>query len=158
TCHPAGKGNQMTDFAPALRDWRQTRRLSQMALALDAGVSARHLAFLETGRARPSRGMVLRLAQALAVPRAGQNALLAAAGYAAHDPALPLDGDEMAQVRAAMDWTIRRHAPYPALVMDRLWRLVALNPVAARMFGAVGIGPGDSLLDLMQASPGPAEF
>lgn len=139
----------MQDFAEGLRAWRQRRRLSQLGLSVEAAVSSRHIAFLETGRARPSRGMVLRLAEALEVPRTGRNALLAAAGFAPHYPDLGLDAAEMARVRAAMDWTIRRHAPYPAVVMDRLWRLVALNAPAARLFGALAIGEGASLLDAL---------
>jgi transcriptional regulator with XRE-family HTH domain len=148
----------MPDFAQTLRTWRQTRRLSQLALSGEAGVSARHLAFLETGRARPSRGMVLRLAEALAMPRGARNGLLTAAGFAEHFPAHPLDAAEMDRVRRAMDWTIQRHDPWPALVMDRLWRIVALNRVAARLFAPMRIGPGASLLETLAARPGPADF
>lgn len=139
----------MTDFAGALREWRQRRRLSQLALATEAEVSPRHLAFLETGRARPSRGMVLRLAGVLGLPRGEQNGLLAAAGFAPQFPVLPLGAEEMAQVRAAMGWMIDRHAPYPALILDRLWRIVALNPPAARLFGPAGFAEGASLLDAL---------
>lgn len=139
----------MHDFPTALRHWRRTRRLSQLDLATEAEVSPRHLAFLETGRARPSRGMVLRLAEVMGLPRGEQNGLLAAAGFAAHFPALPLEAGEMAQVRAAMGWMIDRHAPYPALILDRLWRIVALNGPAARLFGPAGFGEGISLLDAL---------
>ncbi len=144
----------MQDFAQALKGWRQSRRLSQLALSLEADVSARHIAFLETGRARPSRQMVLRLAEVLNLPRGEGNALLAAAGFAAHYPSHRLDAAEMERVRAAMDWTIRRHAPYPALVMDRLWRLVALNRPATTLFGALGLGEGSSLLDAVATGLG----
>ncbi len=147
----------MRDYASVLKDWRQTRRLSQMALALEAGVSARHIAFIETRRARPSREMVLRLADVLEVPRPERNAMLGAAGFAPHYPALPLDDAAMAPVRAAMDWTISRHAPYPAVVMDRLWRLIALNDPAQLLFAPTGLGAGDSLLDAM-AEGGLAHF
>ncbi|MCX7287840.1 MAG: helix-turn-helix domain-containing protein [Rhodobacterales bacterium] len=136
----------MQDFPTSLRGWRRTRRLSQLALASEAAVSPRHLAFLETGRARPSRGMVLRLAEVLDLPRSDQNGLLTAAGFAPHFPALPLAADEMAQVRQAMDWTIRRHAPYPALILDRVWRIVALNAPAQTLFGPAGFAEGSSLL------------
>jgi transcriptional regulator with XRE-family HTH domain len=142
----------MTDFAQSLRRWRRARRMSQLDLSAEAEVSSRHIAFLETGRARPSRAMVLRLAEVLEVPRAERNGLLNAAGFAPHYPDLGLDADEMTRVRAAMDWTIRRHAPYPAVVMDRLWRLVALNAPARRLFGGFGLTEGASLLDTM-ASP-----
>lgn len=145
----------MHDFPTTLRRWRQTRRLSQLDLASEATVSPRHLAFLETGRSRPSRDMVLRLAGALGLPPEAQNGLLGAAGFAPHYPALPLAAEEMAQVRAAMGWMIDRHAPYPALILDRLWRIVDLNAPAARLFGPTGFAPGASLL---QALSDPALF
>lgn len=139
----------MTDFPTSLRRWRRTRRLSQLDLAAEAEVSPRHLAFLETGRSRPSRAMVLRLAEAMNLPRGEQNGLLAAAGFASQFPVLPLAAEEMAQVRAAMGWIIDRHAPYPALILDRLWRVVAMNPPAQRLFGPAGFAEGTSLLDAM---------
>jgi transcriptional regulator with XRE-family HTH domain len=139
----------MHDFPTALRHWRRTRRLSQLDLATEAEVSPRHLAFLETGRSRPSRGMVLRLGEVMGLPRGDQNGLLSAAGFAPQFPVLPLAAEEMAQVRAAMGWMIDRHAPYPALILDRLWRIVALNPPALRLFGPVGFAEGASLLDAL---------
>jgi transcriptional regulator with XRE-family HTH domain len=139
----------MQDFPTALRHWRRARRLSQLDLASEAAVSPRHLAFLETGRSRPSRGMVLRLAEVMGLPRGEQNGLLAAAGFAPQFPVLPLCAEEMAQVRTAMGWMIERHAPYPALILDRLWRIVALNGPAARLFGPAGFAEGASLLDAM---------
>jgi transcriptional regulator with XRE-family HTH domain len=142
----------------ALKHWRHTRRLSQLDLALAADVSTRHLAFLETGRARPSRDMLLHLAEVLAMPRAARNRLLHLAGFAPVYPALPLDDASLAPVRAAMDWTISRHAPYPAVIMDGLWRLIALNGPATRLFVLLGLGPGDSLLDAMTASEGPTRL
>jgi transcriptional regulator with XRE-family HTH domain len=137
----------MRDFPEALKDWRRTRRLSQLQLATEAEVSPRHLAFLETGRSRPSRAMVLRLAEVLDLPRAEQNTILTAAGFSPQFPQLGLDAAEMAQIRLAMDWTITRHAPYPGLIMDRLWRIVAMNDPAERMFGPAGFAVGTSLLD-----------
>lgn len=139
----------MHDFPTALRHWRRSRRLSQLDLASEAEVSPRHLAFLETGRSRPSRGMVLRLAEVMGLPRGDQNGLLAAAGFAPQYPVLPLAAEEMAQVRAAMGWMIERHAPYPALILDRLWRIVALNAPATRLFDPAGFAEGASLLDAM---------
>ena len=110
-----------------LREWRVRRRLSQQELALEAGVSARHLSFLETGRTRPSADMVLRLAERLEVPLRERNALLLAAGhapaYAQHD----LDAPELAGVRATMDLLLRAHEPAPAIVVDRHWEMVAAN-------------------------------
>ncbi|MGL4234473.1 MmyB family transcriptional regulator [Tabrizicola sp.] len=139
----------MRDFPQSLKDWRHIRRLSQLELATEAEVSSRHLAFLETGRARPSRGMVLRLAEVLGLPQAEQNTMLTAAGYAPQFPTLPLDAAEMATVRQAMDWTITRHAPYPAVILDRVWRIVALNRPAQRLFGPAGFAEGASLLDAL---------
>lgn len=112
---------------PLLRDWRVRRRLSQQELALDAGVSARHLSFVETGRSRPSADMVLHLAEQLEVPLRDRNALLLAAGhapaYAEHD----LDAPELAGVRETMERLLRAHEPAPAIVVDRHWELVAGN-------------------------------
>ena len=139
----------MRDFPNTLKDWRHLRRLSQLQLASEAGVSPRHLAFLETGRSRPSRGMVLRLAEVLALPHAAQNTILTAAGFSPQFPTLGLDAVEMASVRRAMDWTITRHAPYPGLIMDRLWRIVAMNRTGQAIFGAAGFGEGTSLLDAL---------
>ncbi len=139
----------MTEFPLALKSWRQVRRLSQLALATEAEVSPRHLAFLETGRARPSRGMVLRLSDVLGLPRQDQNLFLTAAGFAPQFLALPLQAAEMSTVRQAMEWTMTRHAPYPALILNRLWRIVALNDPAARLFGPAGFTQGASLLDAM---------
>lgn len=137
----------MTTFADGLKHWRNTRRLSQLGLAVAAGVSSRHISFLETGRAGPSREMVLHLAQALEVPRAARNGLLGAAGFAPVYGRQPLDSDAMAPVRAAMLRTISRHDPYPAVVLDQVWRLVALNRSATWLMGILGLGEGDSLLD-----------
>jgi transcriptional regulator with XRE-family HTH domain len=139
----------MHDFPTALRHWRRTRRLSQLDLASEAEVSPRHLAFLETGRSRPSRGMVLRLAEVMGLPRGEQNGLLAAAGFSPQFPVLPLTAEEMAKVRAAMGWMIDRHAPYPALILDRLWRIVALNGPAQHLFGPSGFAEGACLLDAL---------
>jgi transcriptional regulator with XRE-family HTH domain len=110
-----------------LRAWRQRRNLSQLELALGAEVSSRHLSFLETGRARPSREMVIRLAGELEIPMRERNALLLAAGYAPIYPEHPLDAPEMAPVRQALDRFLRAHEPYPALVVDRHHNLVTAN-------------------------------
>ena len=144
----------MQTLAKGLKHWRHTRRLSQLDLAMAADVSTRHIAFLETGRARPSRDMLLHLSEVLAVPRAARNRLLHLAGFAPLYPALPLDDAAMAPLRAAMDWTITRHAPYPAVIMDGLWRLVALNTPAMRLFAGLGLSPGDSLLHAMRDPEG----
>ena len=110
-----------------LRDWRQRRRLSQLDLALEAGVSARHLSFVETGRSKPSREMVLQLAEQLEVPLRERNRLLLAAGFAPAFEERPIDAPEMAPVRDALDRVLTGHEPYPAVVVDRWWNLVAAN-------------------------------
>ncbi len=113
-----------------LRGWRQRRRLSQLDLAIAAEVSTRHLSFVETGRARPSREFVIHLAEQLEVPLRQRNSLLLAAGYAPVYRQTPLGADEMTPVRAALDKIIRGHQPFPALVVDRCWDLVTANDAA----------------------------
>jgi transcriptional regulator with XRE-family HTH domain len=110
-----------------LRDWRRRRRRSQLDLALDAGVSTRHLSFVETGRSRPSPEMVLNLAEQLEVPLRDRNQLLLAAGYAPRFGERSLEDPEMAPVRQALDLVLRGHEPYPAAVVDRWWEMVAAN-------------------------------
>jgi transcriptional regulator with XRE-family HTH domain len=115
------------EVGPLLRDWRRRRRMSQLELALEAGVSARHVSFLETGRSRPSAEMVLQLAETLDVPLRERNGLLLAAGYAPAYGQRDLAEPEMTPVREAIDRVLRGHEPYPAVVVDRHWGLVASN-------------------------------
>ena len=110
-----------------LREWRSRRRLSQLDLALDAGTSARHLSFIETGRSRPSRGMLLRLAERLKVPAREKNGLLIAAGFAPAQPERSLDDPALADARAAVERVLRAFEPFPALAVDRHWQLVHAN-------------------------------
>ena len=110
-----------------LRSWRQRRSLSQLELALGAMVSSRHLSFVETGRSHPSRDMVIHLAEHLDVPLRERNALLLAAGYAPVYQERSLDGDEMSPIRDALDRFLAAHEPYPAVVADGHWNLVAGN-------------------------------
>lgn len=139
----------METFGKALGTWRKARRLSQLGLAGEAGVSSRHIAFLETGRARPSPDMVERLGAALALPLAARNRLLGLAGFAPrHGPRLWSDA-EMAPVHAAVTHMLERHAPYPALALDRLWSVLRLNGPARALFAPFGAGEGTSLLALM---------
>jgi transcriptional regulator with XRE-family HTH domain len=114
-----------------LRDWRRRRHLSQLDLALDAGVSARHLSFVETGRSKPSREMVLHLSEQLDVPLRDRNRLLLAAGYAPAYEERPIDAPEMAPVRDALEKVLTGHEPYPAVVVDRWWNLAAANRAIA---------------------------
>jgi transcriptional regulator with XRE-family HTH domain len=110
-----------------LRDWRCRRRLSQLELSLRSHVSTRHLSCLETGRAQPSRDMVLHLAEHLAVPLRERNSLLLAAGFAPAYAHRDLDAPDLEPVRDAIDQLLRAHEPYPALVIDHHWGLVAAN-------------------------------
>src|SRR5215467_4788174 len=110
-----------------LRQWRERRRLSQLDLALQAEVSTRHLSFIETGRASPSRDMVLRLAEQLEVPLRERNELLLRAGYAPTYTETPVEAPPMAAVREALRLVLAGHEPYPALVVDRHWNLVDAN-------------------------------
>ncbi len=114
-------------FGELLREWRRRRSVSQLELSLDSEISARHLSFVETGRAKPSREVVMRLAETLEVPLRERNNLLLAAGYAPLYPERPLEAAEMEPVRAALDRFLRAHEPYPAVVVDRHHTLVAAN-------------------------------
>jgi transcriptional regulator with XRE-family HTH domain len=120
-----------------LRDWRQRRRMSQLDLALEAGVSARHLSFLETGRSRPSREMVLHLSEQLEVPLRDRNQLLLAAGFAPAYAERAIDAPDMAPVREALDRILKGHEPYPAVVVDRWWDLAAANAGVALLTSQV---------------------
>lgn len=110
-----------------LRQWRQRRRLSQLQLAVQAEISSRHLSFIETGRAQPSREMVLHLAEELDIPMRERNVLLVAAGYAPAFPQRSLDDPALKSARAAIDLVLKAHEPNPALAYDRHWNLVSAN-------------------------------
>lgn len=133
-------------FGAMLRHWRTQRRMSQLDLALDAAVSARHISFLESGRAQPSRAMVHALSEALNAPRDARNAMLVAAGFAPAYRARSAGDGAIASAESALAWMLERHHPYPGIVLDRHWRLLRLNPAAAFLFGAVGLVEGDALL------------
>jgi transcriptional regulator with XRE-family HTH domain len=120
-----------------LREWRQRRHLSQLDLAVDAEVSARHLSFVETGRSAPSREMVLKLAERLDVPLRERNVLLVAAGFAPAFPQRSLDDPALKSARAAIDLVLRAHEPNPALAYDRHWNLVSANRMVAPLLEGV---------------------
>src|SRR4051794_16647048 len=122
-----------------LRDWRQRRRMTQMDVALEAGVSARHLSFVETGRSAPSADMVKRLAEQLDVPLRERNELLLAAGYAPAFGQRDLDEPEMGPVREALDRVLAGHEPFPAVVIDRHWGMVAGNSAVGLL--TAGVAP-----------------
>lgn len=119
--------NQTAQVGEMLRTWRQRRRLSQLALACDADVSARHLSFLETGRSRPSRQMLTHLAELLDIPPRDRNSLLLAAGFAPLHTETPLDNPKAADGRRAVEFLLASHEPSPALAVDRHWTLIAAN-------------------------------
>src|SRR5712671_2672665 len=142
---------QAVHIGDHLREWRQRRHLSQLDLAGDAEISARHLSFVETGRAAPSRDMVLKLAERLEVPLRERNVLLVAAGYAPAFPQRPLDDPALKSVRAAIDLVLRAHEPNPALAYDRHWNLVSANRMVAPLLEGVPqrlLGPPLNILRL----------
>lgn len=136
-------------FGDALREWRTRRRYSQMELGFCSNVSARHISFLETGRARPSRGMVMRLCEELEVPYRSRNTLLSSAGFAPAYGNRTFSESDMTPVKSAVGWMLTRHEPFPALAMDRHWRISQMNHPAENLLGSAGIAAGDSLLDAM---------
>src|SRR4051812_38691962 len=125
---------------PLLRDWRRRRRRSQMDLALDAGVSARHVSFVESGRSRPSAEMVVRLAEQLEVPLRDRNELLLAAGYAPLYGERPLDDPDMTPVREALEPVGGAHDPSPAAAVARWWEMAAATRAIALLTGGVSEG------------------
>jgi len=134
----AGDIAEVVAFPNLLRDCRRGRRLSQLDLAVEAEVSQRHLSFLESGRAKPSREMVLQLAQALDLPLRERNRLLQAAGYAGVFPQRKLEAADMVPVRQALEQLLKHHEPFPAVVVDRAWNLVMANDSVNRVFGLLG--------------------
>jgi transcriptional regulator with XRE-family HTH domain len=120
-----------------LREWRQRRHLSQLDLAGDAEISARHLSFVETGRAAPSREMVLKLAERLEVPLRERNVLLVAAGFAPAFPQRSLEDPELKSARQAIDLVLKAHEPNPALAVDRHWNLVSANRMVAPLLDGI---------------------
>jgi transcriptional regulator with XRE-family HTH domain len=129
----AAEHQYFSDFGAALRYWRGKRGVSQLRLALDAGISQRHLSFLENGRAQPGRELILKLGLVLDIPLRQRNAMLLAAGFAPAYRERSLSDPELGAVMQALDFMLAQQAPYPALVVDRLWNLVMANEPAANM-------------------------
>src|SRR5688500_4177960 len=129
--------NADASFADQLRGWRQLRRMSQMDLSLEAGISPRHLSSVDSGRSRPSRDMVLRLAEQLDVPLRSRNALLLAAGYAPAYAERALDDPALGPARRAIDSILKGHEPFPALAVDRHWTLLASNDAVPPLLAGV---------------------
>jgi transcriptional regulator with XRE-family HTH domain len=146
------RGVSASQVGRLLKQWRERRAMSQLGLAAEAGISARHLSFLETGRAQPSREMVLLLSRVLEVPLRGRNELLAVAGYAPTYRETALDAPEMAQVRRALGFMLRQQEPYPAMVLDRHWNILMTNEAMNRVMGlfldpvaAAALGPANAM-------------
>jgi transcriptional regulator with XRE-family HTH domain len=133
--------SSQASIGPLIREWRERRRLSQLELALDAGISTRHLSFVETGRSRPGRELLLRVLGQLEVPFREQNRMLLASGHAPAFPERSLDDPELRPVREALDDVLARHEPYPGVVVDRGWNLVAVNAAMRRLTEGVEIDP-----------------
>lgn len=147
-------GSAVSPFGQQLRRWRSLRGMSQLALASAAGTTGRHLSFLETGRSRPGRDLVLRLAEVLSVPLPGRNELLAAAGLPAQFAQHELGSAELAAVDQVLDLVLARHEPYPAWVVRRPFTFLRANRGAEALFpGLTELGP-EALVDLW-FGPGP---
>ncbi len=143
-----------TPFGRLLRHWRRLRGLSQLDLALQSGVGPRHLSFLETGRSRPGADMVVRLADALALPPRDRNQLLEAAGLPALYPHAPPGDAALAPYRRVLDLMLAAHEPFPCLVLDRWWSLLDANRSARTLFGVRPPLPAEAVVDLLYG-PGP---
>jgi transcriptional regulator with XRE-family HTH domain len=130
-------GQTVSSFGLLLREWRRRRRISQLELALQANISTRHVSFLETGRSRPSRVMVLHLARELEVPLRDRNVLLAAAGFVPHFRERALSDPALAAMQRAVGLVLEGHMPYPALAVDRHWTMVAANDAVRQLLGSV---------------------
>lgn len=129
-----------SDVGVLLREWRTSRRFSQLDLALEADISARHLSYVESGKSQPSRDVVGRLASALGMPLRERNALFLAAGYAPEHRETSLDAPEMARIRQAIELTLKHHEPYPAFVINRHWDVVTMNAALGRVFSQLRDG------------------
>jgi transcriptional regulator with XRE-family HTH domain len=143
---PVGEHARLREL---MREWRSLRNVSQLALALEANVSQRHLSFVESGRSRPSRDLILRIAEALDLPLRARNELLNAAGFAPVYTERSLDATEMRSVRDILGRILAHHEPYPAMVLDRSWNFVMRNAANVRLVARL---LGDA--DLSQLSPG----
>ncbi|WP_306120938.1 MULTISPECIES: helix-turn-helix domain-containing protein [unclassified Roseitalea] len=143
----------MSEFGRLLKQWRTRRRMSQMALALAADVSTRHISYLETAKSRPSRDMVFRLADALTVPANARNEWLAAAGFAPMYESRTISSAELAPFIDAVDRLLKRHDPYPGWLFDPGWQIVRANDVGKQLLRRLGISVGDNLIAAIARDP-----
>ncbi len=134
--HTNASNPTLDSFGLLLKQWRSQRGFSQLDLAVTSQVSQRHISFLESGRAKPSREMVLQLAEVLEIPLRQQNLMLTAAGFAPIHAETDLSAPEMAAIRKALDFMLRQQEPYPAIVVDRYWNLLLTNTAANRLLNA----------------------
>jgi transcriptional regulator with XRE-family HTH domain len=145
---------QPSAFGETLKVWRTRRHLSQLDLALDANVSSRHISFLETGRSKPSREMVLQLAETMSLPLRARNELLEQAGFVRAFAETVLDAETLGPVRMALDHMLASHMPYPALIFDRHWGLIDANPAARLFLSPLQGGSGETnMVRLIAANP-----
>ncbi len=145
----------MNTFGTLLRDWRGQRRYSQLDLALAAETSARHISFLESGRANPSREMVLRLANTLAISKAEVNSGLVGAGFAPIYPQLDRDAESLSAIRHAIDTMLTNHSPWPALAFDPQWNLLQANPAAIQLLQALNAEEATNIMQVMLSADAP---
>lgn len=139
----------MVEFPGLLKEWRSRRRLSQLGLAMEADVSARHISFLETGRSRPSAQMIVHLSDVLSIPVDARNQMMKAAGFAPRYASTPLDDHAMGAIQQAITHMLDRHAPYPGLVLDRHWNAIKINGPAAALLAPFGLHEEVSFLSLL---------
>lgn len=130
---PSTSGAETSTFAHVLRSWRQKRRMSQLELALESGVSQRHVSFLESGRARPSRAMILQLSETLDVPLRDRNGWFTSAGFAPVFHSRRFDDPQMTQVMTAVRMMLTNHEPFPAVAIDRAWNIKLANAAFDRL-------------------------
>ncbi|MFY9476397.1 MAG: helix-turn-helix transcriptional regulator [Aquabacterium sp.] len=154
----AAPSPQTPPVGTLLRDWRQRRRLSQLDLALDTEVSARHLSFIETGRATPSRDMLLRLAERLDIPLRERNTMLMAAGHAPAYAERTLADPSMASAQRAVSLILQGHMPYPAIAVDSHWNLLQANPIAQVLMSSVDPSLLQGQVNVLRASLHPKGF
>ena len=141
-----------TAFGDILREWRTIRRFSQLQLSLEAEISARHVSFLESGRAQPSRSMVIKLAEALEMPKETANHAMHAAGFAPVFPQLPLDADALSPVRSAVSLMLANHDPLPGVAIDRHWDIIDANRAAMDLFSELGVTGAGNMIDALVAA------
>ncbi len=135
-----------------LREWRQRRRLSQLEFALEADISQRHLSFIESGRALPSRGMLMHLTERLGVPLRERNPMLLAAGFAPVFPERKLDDPALAPARRVVDTLLKGHEPFPAVAIDRHWTLIAANAAVAPLMAGVEASLTEGPINVLRLS------